>query len=142
MNKAIYLILNQKLKEMEDWRTHNTVFMLGTVLGRKLDDSYFGTEVVDASGINHAAIGNTVLPILEVKESDILSFYKLCKEREKNGDFEVIDFTLTAQNSNMYEEYSAKLSSEKVEDQVILGIALFGDQKMTRSICGSLARWK
>jgi len=142
MNKAIKLILNKKLKEMEDWRTLNTVFMLGTTVGNKLSESYFGTDIVDASQIKHSKIGNTVLPILEIKESNIIEFYKQCKEKEKNEDFEAIDFTLTAQNSNEYSRYAEKLSKEKIEEQLILGIALFGDQKEVKSLCGSLSRWE
>lgn len=142
MANAIYVLLNQKLHEMENWRIQNAVFMLGTVLGTKLDESYFGPAITDASNITHAGIGNTVLPVLEVKENNMVEIYKLCKEREKVGVLEIIDFTLTAQNSNKYEEYTEKLSSEKIEDQLILGIALFGDQKITKSICGSLPRWK
>lgn len=142
MTQAIYILLNQKLKDMEEWRTHNTVFMLGMVLGTKVDNSCLGPDVIDASGIKHAGIGNTVLPVLAVKEIDMLNLYKLIKDREVDSEFEAIDFTLTAQNSHVYAEYSQKLSAEKIEEQIILGVALLGDQKALRSICGSLPRWK
>ena len=142
MNKSIYILLNQKLKTMDEWRISNTVFMLGIVLGTKLDAVFFGPEVIDASEIIHAGIGNTVLPVLSVKESEMVSIYKTCKNREMQGSFEVIDFTLTAQNSNEYDQYAQKLSSEKIEDQTILGIALFGDTQIVKSITGRLARWK
>lgn len=142
MENSIYIILNPKLKEMEDWRTANTIFMLGIVLGNKLNGNYFGSAVIDGSGIKHAGIGNTVLPILSSREGEINSLYQSCKEKEINGNFEVIDFTLTAQNSHIYDEYSEKLSKEKVEDQIILGIALYGETKSLKSICGSLGKWK
>lgn len=139
---SIYIVLNEKLKTMETWRTPNIVFMLGMMLGTKVDKACVGPEVIDASGIVHAGIGNIVLPILSMKEAHMATFYRRCKEGERQNGINVFDFTYAAQSSTTYPEYEAKLAKENLEQQLILGIALLGPKKSVRSLCGSLPRWK
>lgn len=139
---AIYIVLNEKLSTMEPWRLPNIVFMLGMMLGTKVDASCIGPEVTDASGITHAGIGNVVLPILAMKEAEMKAFYMRCKESEAANGLKVFDFTYAAQSSTVYDEYIQKLSRETLDQQLILGVAILGPKKPARSLCGSLPRWK
>ena len=68
---AIYIILNEDLKYMEDWRMPNTICMLGMLIGTKVDDSCVGPNITDASGVEHNGIGNVVLPDLVAKMMEI-----------------------------------------------------------------------
>ncbi len=138
----IYIVLNEQLKEMDDWRTLNVSTMLGQLIGNQVDSSCFGPAVTDASGVVHAGLGNVVLPILAIKGDQMLEFYKKAKEKEKEASIKVFDFSLCAQNSHVYKEYQEKLQKKSSEEQTLLGVAVVGAKKASRSLCGSLARWK
>ena len=142
METGIYIVLNEKLKEMDSWRLPNIVTMLGMMIGTKIEAYCIGPEIKDASGINHAGIGNVMMPILSVQEGDMANFYARCKDSEKENEINVFDFVLCAQNAKSYDDYEANLSVKTLDDQVVLGIAICGDKKPVRSLCGSLPRWK
>lgn len=142
METGIYIVLNEKLKELEAWRLPNIVIMLGMMVGTKIDASCIGPAIEDASGIKHAGIGNVMMPILSMQETDMANFYTRCKDKEKEEEINVFDFALCAQNSKAYDDYESKLTAKTLDEQTILGIALCGDKKAVRSLCGSLPRWK
>jgi hypothetical protein len=139
---SIYIILNEKLKQMDDWRMPNTVTMLSMLIGTVANNACFGEDVTDKSSITHRGIGNIVLPILSMKEEEMKDFYCKTKKSEQENNMTVFDFTSTAQNSHQYDEYAEKLSKQTLEEQEILGIGIIGDKKPARSLCGSLPRWK
>jgi hypothetical protein len=139
---AINIVLNEKLKSLEPWRTPNTVCMLSMMLGTVADDSCFGPDVKDASAIIHRGIGNVVLPVLAIQDDTIRAFYQRAKKSENENNLHVFDFTEAAQSSKRYDEYQQKLSQQKLADQLILGLALIGEPKVVRSLCGSLPRWR
>jgi hypothetical protein len=139
--KAIYIVLNKTLSQMEHWRMPNVVTMLGMMMGTKIDDSCVGPSITDASGITHAGIGNKGMPILAMEEEHMVDFYKKCKQTENESDIIVFDFPLCGQNTTNYALYQQDLAAKKTEEQVLLGVALYGDKKLCRSLCGSLRRW-
>ena len=139
---STYIVLNQNLKEMDAWRIPNTVSMLGLLLGTKIDAACLGPPITDASGITHAGMSAVVIPVLSIQDSEMRDFFMRCKKKEKELGIQVFDFTLTAQNSKVYEDYERKLSGQTLPEQVVLGIAIIGGKKAVRSLCGSLGRWK
>ena len=139
---AITIVLNEKLKTLDSWRTPNTVCMLSMMLGKEASLACFGPDVKDASGILHRGIGNVVLPILLIKAEAMPAFYERVKKAEATNNLYVFDFTEAAQASKQYNDYQQKLAQQKLSDQLILGLAMIGEPKAVRSLCGSLARWQ
>lgn len=113
----------------------NVASILSLSLGRRMGE-VIGPDVRDASGVMHAGIITIPLPILMASQETIKH---LSLQTATDESVVTVDFTVTAQQSRTYEEYTRSLVEQAADDLTYLGLALCGDKKRINKLTGGLA---
>lgn len=115
----------------------NTAAILGVTLGKEIPEMV-GEDVADRSGVEHAGIVKTPVPILK-GDAQILHQLRDKTMTDMFADLTVVDFSNAAQSCKTYEEYIAKLREKSKSDYLYYGLGIYGEMKKVNQLTGSLA---
>jgi len=93
-----------------------------------------GGAVPDASGDEHPGITNIPLPILAAGAADLAALRVASKAKGAS----CIDFSGVAQRAKNYADYAAVLRGTAPEGLSYLGLCIYGEDRLVRSLTGSL----
>ena len=111
----------------------NTSAVLGVSLGNKVNEM-IGNDFVDHSGYIHQGITKVPIPILKSRNLNTLRE----KLKQHEPDLLVVDLTNHTLNQPTFEDYIAAYGSTPVEEQIYLGIAIYGPKKLVNKHTGSM----
>ncbi|WP_339183762.1 DUF2000 domain-containing protein [Oceanobacillus sp. FSL W7-1293] len=115
----------------------NTAAILGVTLGKEAPEMA-GENVTDLSGVEHAGIVKTPIPILK-GNAGLLHELRGKTMTEPFANLTVVDFSNAAQSCKTYEEYIAKLQEKSKSDYLYYGLGIYGEKKKVNQLTGSLA---
>ncbi len=112
----------------------NVAAVLAMTIGAK-NSGIIGEDLYDGDNIIHPGITQLNLPVLAASGEILKEIHDLAK---LNDEVFVVDFTLTAQRSRTYEEYTYQMNSITEKELRYLGIGLIGNKKYINKYSGNL----
>jgi hypothetical protein len=109
----------------------NAAAVMAMTLGTKVP-AMVGEAFVDGAGEEHAGLITTGLPVLRAKAGELPEL----RRRALAAEVGVVGFPRSGQSTTDYEHFRALVSETAALDY--LGLALYGDGKVLRSLTGSL----
>lgn len=114
---------------MDTGKKANVASILMGEISKKFPHIY-GDSVCDKSGVHHAGIAINVV-ILDGGDEQLLSLVK----NTENYDVFCNVFSSTGQElSNNYPEYQRQISSMDTQSTNIVGVGIFGDESVVRTL--------
>lgn len=114
----------------------NTAAMLAITIGQRHPE-IVGGDVTDGTGNTHAGIG--VYPVSMLKgDAALLRELRLRLFDPEFAGLTAVDFSNVAQQINVYEDYTEKISETPEAELAYYGVALFGDKKKVNRLTGML----
>ncbi len=121
-------------KELPVGLALNAAACLGVTLGARID-SLVGVDAIDASGLIHPGLTNTVIPILGAPADSVKAIRHAATVQE---GLLVIDFTDTAQSSRDYQEYLGRMAAMPSDHLQYCGVAIYGPGSLVSKLTGNL----
>lgn len=112
----------------------NVAAVLAMTIGAK-NSGIIGGDVYDGDNTLHTGITQLNLPVLAASVEIIKEIHDLA---DVNDQVFVVDFTLTAQKSRSYEEYTNLMNRLTGKELRYLGIGLIGNKKHINKYSGNL----
>ncbi|WP_066193427.1 DUF2000 domain-containing protein [Gracilibacillus timonensis] len=115
----------------------NTAAILGVTLGMKAPEM-IGEDVSDHSGVKHAGIVKTPVPILK-GNAELLHQLRDRMLTKEFTNLTVVDFSNAAQSCKTYDEYIKKLQKMDKTDYLYYGLGIYGEKRKVNQLTGNLA---
>jgi hypothetical protein len=112
----------------------NAASVLSVTLGARVDN-LVGDNVRDASGVQHAGIIYTPLPVLKESAEGLARIVEAVANDE---DVFFVDFSSLAQSCKTYEEYIERMAGTQTAELEIVGVGIYGPKKKINKLVGSL----
>lgn len=111
----------------------NTAVILGVSLGKKAEH-IVGSDFKDIAGHIHQGITQMAIPVLKSQDLNKLREHLKLHEPE----LFIVDLADHTQTQPTFEDYTEAFAATPIDEQVYLGLAVYGPKKLVNSYTGSL----
>ncbi len=112
----------------------NVAAVLAMTIGAK-NSEIIGNDLYDGDNTLHPGITQLNIPVLAASCEKLKEIHDVANINE---EVFVVDFTVTAQKSRTYEEYTAQMNHITEKELRYLGIGLIGSKKYINKYSGNL----